>query len=325
MRSLNKNKEILRFLNRFGFFLMVIILPTTLLLFFGDDPLETDEYLAAMTDKHQRIDSIKESKLILAGGSNLVFGIDSQIIEQQLKIPVVNLGLQASLGLNFILNELEDVAKKGDIIVLSIEHSVTAKGNKELQKMTSYYNPFARKYYNKEHDQRFKKVIVFIESQHIVFKKTISKYIEKLKNDPVYTRNALNKYGDGIYHLDLPSQSVLGSRSILNSNRDTEITLLNQFNNKMKKRGVSVLFSYGAYEIEEFEKNKKTLHKIHQDFKNKLEIEMITNLEDFVYPTSYFYDSVYHLNKTGREIHTKNVIFRLQNSIIITHNSNIDY
>lgn len=272
--------------------------------------------MAALTDKHDRIKAISGRKMILAGGSNLVFGIDSQKLEKEFNTPVVNLGLHAKLGLRFIINELKDIARQGDIIILSIEHDMTLMGNLELQKMTSFYNPFAAKYYKESNDTWIGQFMNIIDNSHLMFKKTISNVIDNLKNDPVYTRKGLNMYGDGVYHLDLPSSSVLGSKSVLKDTRDAKLKLLNDFYDFTKSNEITVLFTYGAYEISEYKKNKVALEKVHQKMKQNLKIEMITGLQDFVYPTSYFYDSVYHLNKKGRTIHTKNMIKKISNSSV---------
>lgn len=292
----------------------IIIVLTGSVSLFDKNRKESNEYMAVLTDKHHRINAISGRKIILAGGSNLVFGMDSQKIEEEFTTPVVNLGLHAKLGLRFILNELKDVAKQDDIIILSIEHDMTIEGNLELQKMTSFYNPFAYSYYKESDHTWVEQFISSLDDKHLIFKKTISDIIDKVKNDPVYTRDGLNKYGDGVHHLDLPSSSVLGSKSILKDTRDAEIKVLNDFYDFARSKEITVLFSYGAYEISEYKKNKAALKKVHQKMKQSLKIEMITDLQDFVYPTSYFYDSVYHLNKKGRTIHTQNLIKKIHSS-----------
>ncbi|MDY8136885.1 hypothetical protein [Aquimarina sp. 2201CG5-10] len=303
-----------KFLLKILIFLSILTGVVLLLFFLEGDRLKTNEYMAALTDKHKRIENIKKPKIILAGGSNLVFGVDSETIERELETPIVNLGLLAKLGLKFILNELKDVAREGDLIVLSIEHDMTIQGNLELQKMTSYYNSFAHKYYRNQDELEFGKYVIEIENCHLLFKKTISSLIDKVKEDPAYMRSGLNKYGDGVYHLDIPSSNVLGSKSIIKANKDEEIELLNEFHLFAKEKGINVVFSYGAYEIREYEKNKVALHKVDLSMRENLTLEMIMDLEGFVYPTSYFFDSVYHLNKKGRIEHTKNLIFGLKNS-----------
>ncbi|WP_108808444.1 hypothetical protein [Aquimarina spinulae] len=295
------------------FFGLIVLLACTLFLL-EESHENTTEYLASMTDKHQRIKDIKKQKMILAGGSNLVFGIDSQQIENEFNIPVINLGLHAKLGLAFILNELKDVAKPKDIIILSIEHLMTVEGDRELQTMTSYYNPFAYKYYHQKDNNWSTQVKMKLDNHHMLFKKIISNTIEKAKNDPVYTRNGLNKYGDGVNHLGLIQKDKLGSKSIIKDNKDEEIRVLNDFYSFAKEKGIEVVFSYGAYEASEYEKNMNTLKKTHKKMKQNLNIEMIMDIDDFVYPTSYFYDSVYHLNQKGRSIHTKKMIQKLKSS-----------
>jgi hypothetical protein len=295
------------------FFSLIVLLASTLFLF-EESPENTTEFLASMTDKHQRIKDINEPKIILAGGSNLLFGIDSNQIEREFKMPVVNLGLHAKLGLKFILNELKDVATPKDFIILSIEHLMIVEGEHELLAMTSYYNPFAYKYYRGENSNWAGKCKMRLNNHHMLFKEVISNTIKKTKKDLVYNRNRMNKYGDITGHLELPSTSDLGSKSIIKDNKDEEIKLLNEFYHFAKKNKIEVIFSYGAYERSEYAKNIKALKKVHKKMKQNLKIEMIMDIDDFVYPETYFYDSVYHLNKKGKLIHTKNLIRKLRAS-----------
>ena len=76
-------------------------------------------YQASILDKIERLKSINEPKIILVGNSNLAFGIDSEKIEQEIGMPVVNLGFHGALGNAFH----EDMAKfnieKGDIVIIS--------------------------------------------------------------------------------------------------------------------------------------------------------------------------------------------------------------
>ena len=55
-------------------------------------------YQASLIDKVERLTSIDEPKIILVGHSNLSFGIKSEMLEEALGMPVVNLGLHGGLG-----------------------------------------------------------------------------------------------------------------------------------------------------------------------------------------------------------------------------------
>ena len=68
---------------------------------------DPNNYLASSIDKHYRLDSLGSPRLILVGGSNLAFGVDSKYMEQRLGMPVVNMATHAGLGMDFILSEVE--------------------------------------------------------------------------------------------------------------------------------------------------------------------------------------------------------------------------
>ena len=80
-------------------------------------PQYQESYQAALKDKVDRIMSIDEPKIVLIGNSNLAFGMQSQLIEEEFGMPVVNLGLHGSTGHPII----EEVAKlnvnPGDIYI----------------------------------------------------------------------------------------------------------------------------------------------------------------------------------------------------------------
>src|ERR1700712_3240683 len=98
-------------------FSFVALLGITLLLL-GNKKKKPDynNYLAAIIDKHRRLDSITGPRIIFAGGSSVAFGIDSKKMQEELHMPVINTALLAGLGLTFITNELIAKMRQGDII-----------------------------------------------------------------------------------------------------------------------------------------------------------------------------------------------------------------
>lgn len=61
-------------------------------------------------------------RIIFAGGSGVQYSINSQFLEQELKIPVFNFGLQGDLGLNVICPIILEQVRPGDIVVLIPEY-----------------------------------------------------------------------------------------------------------------------------------------------------------------------------------------------------------
>lgn len=68
-------------------------------------------------------ESLKEDRrLIITGGSGAHYAIDSQLIESELGIPVVNLGLDGPIGLDVILPSMIKQVQPGDIVLLIPEY-----------------------------------------------------------------------------------------------------------------------------------------------------------------------------------------------------------
>ena len=61
-------------------------------------------------------------KILLVGASNVIYGLRASLLQAELGVPAVNLGLTASLGPDIIVDAAEQAAKPGDLIVLSLEH-----------------------------------------------------------------------------------------------------------------------------------------------------------------------------------------------------------
>ena len=72
--------------------------------------------------KHSLIAAIKEPKLVVLGGSNALFGIDSTLLEHTLGIPTINLALHAGLSLEHLLQEARQYLQPHDHVLLAIEY-----------------------------------------------------------------------------------------------------------------------------------------------------------------------------------------------------------
>src|SRR5438105_4157685 len=125
-----------KFIIKSSLFFLILLL-SFFLIGLSEKPIAApSDFMAAIIDKHKQIDIIKSPKIILGGGSNLAFGIDSKKLETAFNMPVINMGLHAGLGLTFILNELKYSIKKNDIVFLSIEYGLGKEGKYSLKKNT---------------------------------------------------------------------------------------------------------------------------------------------------------------------------------------------
>ena len=65
-------------------------------------------FLDAWRVKHDQLVAPGENRLIIAGGSNCAFGIDSAMLESFTTGKTINLGLHGGIGLALMVNEVED-------------------------------------------------------------------------------------------------------------------------------------------------------------------------------------------------------------------------
>ena len=61
-------------------------------------------------------------KVVIVGGSNALFSLDSALIERQTKRPTTNLSLHASLALPYLLADAASILRPGDTVILSLEY-----------------------------------------------------------------------------------------------------------------------------------------------------------------------------------------------------------
>jgi len=63
-------------------------------------------------------------KIVVSAGSNVLFGVDSQMIEDAFGIPTVNFGVNAGVFLPIILYKTKQILREGDILVMPLEYTM---------------------------------------------------------------------------------------------------------------------------------------------------------------------------------------------------------
>ena len=107
--------------------LLLAILPMSLL--WAGLSLPTcyqDSYYAQLPELYHRLTNSQEKRIILVGGSNVAFGVDSGLLEKLLaqhgyEYTVCPFGLYAAVGTSAMLELSQGHLREGDIVVLSVE------------------------------------------------------------------------------------------------------------------------------------------------------------------------------------------------------------
>lgn len=286
------------------------------------------DYFDSLIDKETRAETLVGPKLIFAGGSNLAFGINSERIQNDLNLPCVNMGVNAGLGLKFVLDEAERVSKKGDIILLCPEYTMPIDGNPDLTEqavsaLPRIYNGFSVKEKIAFQYQRVLHTLSFERTQNIFWwlvKGDYKKFISK--DDPtfVYLRSGFNQFGDEVSHCIKKTDNLYsGDTTTVTFGYDkARIDLINQFSLREKQQGVQVYYMPPCFPRDKFINDPDSIVAIDRSLRKALLPEEIGSESDFLYPDSLFYNTLYHLNCTGREERTEKLLSFLKSQLHYT-------
>ena len=293
------------------FSILVIIILIFTVLFVPDNTVKSS-LLGAYPFKHELLKKIKTKKIILLGGSNLSFGIDSRQIEKALKKPVINMGIHAGVGLEFMINDIIPYVKEGDtlIVVPEYEHFYTDNfyGEMELISVLFDIEPDSKKLINREQWKHLFKYLPSYAAKKL--KNYVSSFL-KNKEEPIsiYHKKSFNSYGDAYLHWSLPNQSYLPS--VINTGDETVnkdvINQLIELKHDLENKHATLLIFPPVIDETSFNHQEIIIRKIN-DALSSNNLSFVSNPINYRYSNHLFFNSYYHLNKTGVDKRTHQLI-----------------
>ncbi len=280
-------------------------------------------YIAAMADKHNRLEDTDEPKIVLVGGSNLPFGIDSAMIEREIGMEVVNFGLYAALGTKTNMDLSKANINECDIVILVPElnqqtYSTYIDGEIMLQALDSKRNMIW--------DIPANDWLVMANSypEYLKDKKEFSS-TEKPDPDNVYARSSFNEYGD----IDYPRPynvmaDMYDSSSMINIDKNIIssgfVEYVNDYVSYAERRDAKVFLSFPPVNESAIaeECTPEGRLEFYDHARQSFDAEVISNVEDYIMHEDYFYDSNYHLNDSGVVARTAMLIGDIKRELRIT-------
>src|SRR5690606_22397331 len=268
------------------------------------DPFFTTSYGRGLEYKFNKLSSIDNNKVVFVGGSNVAFGIDSDIIERKLEVPVVNMALHASLSTYVIVEPVLPYLKKGDIMIISREFGGGDKLYGSSPKIANYFRfmPLRARlevYKNLDAIAPILKNIIISSQENLKTLKFEKQY--KYRLGP-YSSNAFRNDNllDKVIDFKMTNEQYNEIKRIdLNPISDSE--LLDYYrgvNEKLKRKGVSVYFSIPA--IIDVRHTRKDMIRYYQKLSEDTGIPLLSTIT-YDYPRDKMFNTMYHLNKKGRE------------------------
>ena len=298
--------------------LMAIILPIAMVFVYAEAirrDVYKDTFYAELTDKVDRLATRKNKKIIFVGGSSLIFGLRSEEIEKATGYDVVDFGLYASLGTVFMMKQTEQFINKGDVVVLAPEI------NSQTYSTYVGYNAALKCYENKDYHIWNYTLTENMKFFFHYFEYALDKANANIELNEPYTKSSFNEYCDidsevvnnnkmiGYYD---STQPIKPCTCLLN---EDFIKKVNEYNSLINKKGAKLFFSFSPTNklslindnVEGFEKS----------LEEKLDCDILGSVNDFTYHQYYFYDTNFHLNRTGSYLHSKNISDKLKQALLV--------
>lgn len=298
-----------RFLVRASLLLALLVLVFTVSLFLVPNKKIGDNSLFASLDKHERLSSLRSPKLVLVGGSNLPFGIMSQKIEEAIGMPVVDMGLHAGLGMNYILSEVEDDIYQGDVVVVSLEyhHFVSRSmfnGEDVLVALLFDVNKGCLRYVKPG------QWIALLPNLCLYASKKILSITPKVEDgfEDLFTRESFNEYGDEVAHYGMASTVHSGEVPALSESvYKKSIKRLVEFRDYVESKGATFALIACPYPELQYNLDEGVIGRIEEEMLSA-GLSFSMEPQDCVFPDSLMFNSYFHLSEAGAEIRTQRLV-----------------
>jgi len=269
--------------------------------------------------------SIKTQKIIIVGGSNVLFSIDTRKLERKLGIPVVNTGTNAGLGLPYLLYRIKkDFAKPGDTVLLSIEESLFNGKKDASEELFKYVRSYDKEYFKKlslkDKLKGYSRVNFNNFLNFLIMDQKIKKEGIKAVADVTYNPENLNDNGDqtkndGHKTVDFDKKNIIIKQ--LKDKLDFEnysMVKLVEFLDWCDGNNIKVIYHFPTIPFHEEYSNEEysiQRNELKQFFKSR-NILVLDTSDVYYLDDQMFYDTGYHLNNDGRFIRTNAILRELK-------------
>lgn len=266
----------------------------------------------SLIDKNKLLDSIPGPRIIFIGGSNLSFGLNSQMIKDSLQLNPINTAIHIGLGLKYMLSNTENYIKENDIIVVSPEYQQfygdVANGEIELLSTIVDVSPNSFKLLD------YKQYYTLIQEIPAYLKSKWNGLINKSDIDTIigiYDRKAFNSFGDVYVHWKFPKEKVTPYGKIEGKVNDDAFKSLNKFRDCVNSKKARLFITFPCYQDLSFKNQEIQIKEVERNL-NKYGFILLSDPERYIIPDSLIYNTPYHLIKKGVDLRTSLLIVDLK-------------
>src|SRR5574344_1259647 len=168
------------------------LLPTT--------PYSSTSLIYGAKQKDSLLLNVESTRIIFVGGSNLSFGLNSQMIKDSMGLNPINTAVRASIGLQYMLKNTAKYVKEGDVVVVVFEYKQFLRdydfGSQELLRTVFDVAPSTVNLLSR---QQILNLLPYLP-KYSFSKLNPIEYLYKADKDCIYGAHSFNKYADACKH-----------------------------------------------------------------------------------------------------------------------------
>ena len=270
-------------------------------------PAAPSDFMSSTVLKNDRLRAIGSPKVVLVGGSNLAYGVDSERLGRALCMPVANMGLTALLGFRFIADEALAATGEGDLLIVCLERGTYQLPDPSPDALATVvdYRPEALGLVPWRQQPR---LLASLGALHLQTLRDHWEHWLLHGAAPGYNDRHFLPNGDVVNHLNAPQ---VGWPDPQRNVHDTLIIapsfweLAANLVDRAEAKGAHVAFGFSSMA--------DTIYNpaVNQRLKEELLAHGLTVIGDparYRFADSLFYDSWYHLRGRGRALRTERMI-----------------
>lgn len=266
--------------------------------------------------KSNYANSIKGNKILIASGSNGLFGIRAKDIEDQTGIPTVNFATHAGLQIDYLIYRTKEVAKSGDIIIMPLEYDhYLYEGDISKEKV----------FHTLTWDKAYYRKLPLSTKLEYIFHVSARDYLKGLKEQYIfdgsepnvgegYTSKSLNKNGDDTSNIGLivPDITPLSGFPVFKETMGFQ--QLKLFKEWCNQHNINLYITFPAELASETLINDPYLEQLVDYFKIN-EFNVLGTPKEYIYENkNLFFDTHNHLNQEGMTLRTESLIKEIKQS-----------
>lgn len=275
---------------------LLIIIPiaiVTVFMIMQSDDRSKNSHEINVKLAYERLDSLRnKNKIVIIAGSNGGFSIDSQILVDSLKMPVINTSTHAGIGVRMQFELYKELLQKGDIVVFCPEYYSDIKrlyGESTLIRILSTHMPKA--YFK----MSFGQWVHAFKYIGIHYQATRNHRGAQPTTGP-YSSSSVNSFGDISHYRE--HKDIDKIYHFKGSMDETTTSYYQYIHTFSKSKGIELIYLPPTLTESTYKDQKSQIDSL-VSFMRDNSIPFQAKPERYVFKDSLFYDTPYHMTTVG--------------------------